>query len=161
MIVAIGRKPYALARNLLASNLPSSGSVSFSRSEPCLGSVCGAGAVSSARADGTAEREKESACPFHAFSNTRRTRAGTLPIGVGSRVVKLEAERDRTHCRRSEALSKGRRSDPRLPGARNAGMLNRVFDHQAGLAGLWLSTKTARDRIEERADQLHVRVNGM
>lgn len=38
-------------------------------------------------------------------------------------------------------------------------MLNRVFDHQAGLAGLWLSTKTARDRIEERGDEPHVRMS--
>ena len=40
-------------------------------------------------------------------------------------------------------------------------MLNRVLDHQASLAGFWLSTKTARDRIQERADDLHVRVSGM
>ena len=38
-------------------------------------------------------------------------------------------------------------------------MLNRVFDYQAGLAGLWLSTKTAGDRIQERADDLHVRMS--
>ena len=40
-------------------------------------------------------------------------------------------------------------------------MLNRVFDHQASLAGLRLSAKTACDRIQERGDHLHVRVSGM
>jgi len=40
-------------------------------------------------------------------------------------------------------------------------MLNCVFDHQAGLAGFWLSTKTAGDRIQERGNDLHVRVSGM
>ena len=39
--------------------------------------------------------------------------------------------------------------------------LNRVFEHHAGLAGLRLGTKTARDRIEERADHLHVGVHGV
>ena len=40
-------------------------------------------------------------------------------------------------------------------------MLNRVFDDQASLAGFRLCTKTARDRIQERRDDLHVRVSGM
>ena len=40
-------------------------------------------------------------------------------------------------------------------------MLNRVFDHQASLAGFRLSTKTAGDRIQERGNDLHVRVSGM
>lgn len=40
-------------------------------------------------------------------------------------------------------------------------MLNRDFERQAGLAGLRLCAKTARDRIEERADDLHVRVCGV
>ncbi len=38
-------------------------------------------------------------------------------------------------------------------------MLNRVFDHQAGLARLWLSSKTACDRIQERGDEPQVRVH--
>ena len=37
-------------------------------------------------------------------------------------------------------------------------MLNRVLEHQAGLAGLRLCAKTARDRIQERGDDLHIRV---
>lgn len=37
-------------------------------------------------------------------------------------------------------------------------MLNRVLEHEAGLAGLRLCAKTARDRIQERGDDLHVRM---
>ena len=37
-------------------------------------------------------------------------------------------------------------------------MLNRVLEHEAGLAGLRLCTKTARDRIEEGRNDLHVRM---
>lgn len=40
-------------------------------------------------------------------------------------------------------------------------MLNCVFEHHAGLAGLRLGSKTARDRVEKRADHLHVRVPGV
>ena len=40
-------------------------------------------------------------------------------------------------------------------------MLNRVLEHQTGLAGLRLCAKTARDRIEERGDHLHVRMGGV
>jgi hypothetical protein len=52
------------------------------------------------------------------------------------------------------------RSDPSLPGARKPGLLDRALDDQAGLAGLRLGTKTAGDRIEERAHELNVRVLG-
>ena len=36
-------------------------------------------------------------------------------------------------------------------------MLNRVFDRQTSLSGFWLSTKTARDGIQEGGDEPHVR----
>ena len=50
------------------------------------------------------------------------------------------------------------RSDSGLPGARQAGALEDVFDAQASLAGFRLCTKTARDRVEERVDDLNVRM---
>ena len=55
-------------------------------------------------------------------------------------------------------LSGGRRSDSGLPGARQAGALEDVFDAQASLAGFRLGTKTARNRIQERVDDLNVRM---
>lgn len=51
-----------------------------------------------------------------------------------------------------------RRSDSGLPGARQAGALNGVFDAQTSLAGFGLGTKTARDRVQKRADDLNVRM---
>ena len=51
-----------------------------------------------------------------------------------------------------------RRSDAGLPGARQASALEDVFDAQASLAGFRLGTKTARNRIQERVDDLNVRM---
>jgi len=50
------------------------------------------------------------------------------------------------------------RSDSGLPGARQAGALEDVFDAQASLAGFRRGTKTARNRIQERVDDLNVRM---
>ncbi len=70
---------------------------------------------------------------------------GMSPSGLATAVTRL------VHCGRS---------DPSLPGARKPGALDRIFDDQAGLAGLRLGAKTAGDRIEERAHELDVRVMG-
>ena len=62
-------------------------------------------------------------------------------------------------CAAAEAaLDRGRRSDSGLPGARQAGPLDGIFDAQAGLAALRMRTKTTRDGVQERADDLNVRV---
>src|SRR4029079_16008379 len=52
----------------------------------------------------------------------------------------------------------GRRSDTGLPGARQASALQNVFDAQASLTGFRLGTKTARNRVQERVDDLNVRM---
>ena len=51
-----------------------------------------------------------------------------------------------------------RRSDSGLPGARQAGPLHRVFNAQAGFAAFGMRAKAARNRVQERADDLNVRM---
>src|SRR2546430_5131543 len=51
-----------------------------------------------------------------------------------------------------------RSSDSRVPGARHAGLADRVLDGEAGVARLWLRAQTSRDGVQEAAHQGHVRV---
>src|SRR2546430_10066652 len=51
-----------------------------------------------------------------------------------------------------------RSSDSRLPGARHAGLADRVLDGEAGVARLRLRAQASRDGVQEAAHQRHVRV---
>src|SRR6266853_10634 len=52
-------------------------------------------------------------------------------------------------------------SDSRLPGARHAGLADRVLDDEAGVARFRLRAQASSDGVEEAAHESHVRVVGV